>query len=137
VGPEATVFWGFLFIVFFTFKFLLQLQKKFLMSTFFFSGSFIFFHELTFLPILENNDVLVFCTQKTSFMLFLNKFDIFEKKILKVRIIWIYCTFLLKRLPPFQSLMSCIVQVPLSVCEWFKDYQPVSTGKQEIEHAYE
>lgn len=50
------------------------------------------------------------CFQKTSFMLFLNKFDIFEKKVLKV---------------------------PLNVCEWFKDYQPVSTGKQEIEHAYE
>ncbi|XP_043811285.1 guanine nucleotide-binding protein alpha-1 subunit isoform X3 [Manihot esculenta] len=50
------------------------------------------------------------CFEKTSFMLFLNKFDIFEKKVLKV---------------------------PLSVCEWFKDYQPVSTGKQEIEHAYE
>ncbi|XP_048332483.1 guanine nucleotide-binding protein alpha-1 subunit isoform X1 [Ziziphus jujuba] len=51
-----------------------------------------------------------FEVQKTSFMLFLNKFDIFEKKVLKV---------------------------PLNVCEWFKDYQPVSTGKQEIEHAYE
>ncbi|WCJ29295.1 Guanine nucleotide-binding protein alpha-1 subunit [Euphorbia peplus] len=50
------------------------------------------------------------CFEKTSFMLFLNKFDIFEKKILKV---------------------------PLNVCEWYKDYQPVSTGKQEIEHAYE
>ncbi|XP_057957764.1 guanine nucleotide-binding protein alpha-1 subunit [Malania oleifera] len=50
------------------------------------------------------------CFEKTSFMLFLNKFDIFEKKVLKV---------------------------PLTVCEWFKDYQPVSTGKQEIEHAYE
>ncbi|XP_022636642.1 guanine nucleotide-binding protein alpha-1 subunit isoform X3 [Vigna radiata var. radiata] len=50
------------------------------------------------------------CFEKTSFMLFLNKFDIFEKKILKV---------------------------PLNVCEWFKEYQPVSTGKQEIEHAYE
>ncbi|PSS19324.1 Guanine nucleotide-binding protein alpha-1 subunit like [Actinidia chinensis var. chinensis] len=50
------------------------------------------------------------CFEKTSFMLFLNKFDIFEKKILKV---------------------------PLNACEWFKDYQPVSTGKQEIEHAYE
>ncbi|XP_038900040.1 guanine nucleotide-binding protein alpha-1 subunit isoform X1 [Benincasa hispida] len=50
------------------------------------------------------------CFEKTSFMLFLNKFDIFEKKVLKV---------------------------PLSVCEWFNDYQPVSTGKQEIEHAYE
>ncbi|KVH93659.1 Guanine nucleotide binding protein (G-protein), alpha subunit [Cynara cardunculus var. scolymus] len=48
--------------------------------------------------------------QKTSFMLFLNKFDIFEKKVSKV---------------------------PLNVCEWFKDYQPVSTGKQEVEHAYE
>lgn len=35
------------------------------------------------------------------------------------------------------NLMSCTVQVPLNVCEWFKDYQPVSTGKQEIEHAYE
>lgn len=50
------------------------------------------------------------CFEKTSFMLFLNKFDIFEKKVSKV---------------------------PLNVCEWFKDYQPVSTGKQEIEHAYE
>ncbi|XP_042492468.1 guanine nucleotide-binding protein alpha-1 subunit [Macadamia integrifolia] len=50
------------------------------------------------------------CFEKTSFMLFLNKFDIFEKKVLKV---------------------------PLNVCEWFKDYQPMSTGKQEIEHAYE
>ncbi|XP_057504728.1 guanine nucleotide-binding protein alpha-1 subunit-like [Actinidia eriantha] len=50
------------------------------------------------------------CFEKTSFMLFLNKFDKFEKKVLKV---------------------------PLNVCDWFKDYQPVSTGKQEIEHAYE
>ncbi|XP_051151191.1 guanine nucleotide-binding protein alpha-1 subunit isoform X1 [Andrographis paniculata] len=50
------------------------------------------------------------CFEKTSFMLFLNKFDLFEKKVLKV---------------------------PLNVCGWFKDYQPVSTGKQEIEHAYE
>ncbi|KAG5244055.1 hypothetical protein OIU76_009076 [Salix suchowensis] len=50
------------------------------------------------------------CFEKTSFMLFLNKFDIFEKKVLKA---------------------------PLNVCEWFKDYQPVSAGKQEIEHAYE
>ncbi|CAM8886344.1 unnamed protein product [Rhodiola kirilowii] len=50
------------------------------------------------------------CFEKTSFMLFLNKFDIFEKKVLTV---------------------------PLNVCEWFKDYEPVSTGKQEIEHAYE
>ncbi|KAF9615064.1 hypothetical protein IFM89_021635 [Coptis chinensis] len=47
------------------------------------------------------------CFEKTSFMLFLNKFDIFEKK------------------------------VPLSVCEWFKDYTPMSTGKQETENAYE
>ncbi|XP_052310015.1 guanine nucleotide-binding protein alpha-1 subunit isoform X2 [Populus trichocarpa] len=50
------------------------------------------------------------CFEKTSFMLFLNKFDIFEKKVLKA---------------------------PLNACEWFKDYQPISTGKQEIEHAYE
>ncbi|CAN1176466.1 Guanine nucleotide-binding protein alpha-1 subunit [Linum perenne] len=50
------------------------------------------------------------CFEKTSFMLFLNKFDLFEKKIAKV---------------------------PLSTCEWFKDYQPVSSGKQEVEHAYE
>lgn len=50
------------------------------------------------------------CFEKTSFILFLNKFDIFEKKVSKV---------------------------PLNVCEWFKDYQPVSTGKQEVEHAYE
>uniref|UniRef100_A0A803LXT0 Guanine nucleotide-binding protein alpha subunit n=1 Tax=Chenopodium quinoa TaxID=63459 RepID=A0A803LXT0_CHEQI len=27
--------------------------------------------------------------------------------------------------------------VPLSTCEWFKDYQSVTSGKQEIEHAYE
>ncbi|KAF0910411.1 hypothetical protein E2562_002876 [Oryza meyeriana var. granulata] len=50
------------------------------------------------------------CFEKTSFMLFLNKFDIFERKIQKV---------------------------PLSVCEWFKDYQPIAPGKQEVEHAYE
>ncbi|XP_020104695.1 guanine nucleotide-binding protein alpha-2 subunit isoform X3 [Ananas comosus] len=50
------------------------------------------------------------CFEKTSFMLFLNKFDIFEKKVQKV---------------------------PLSVCEWFKDYQPMASGKQEVEHAYE
>ncbi|RZC91738.1 hypothetical protein C5167_027798 [Papaver somniferum] len=50
------------------------------------------------------------CFEKTSIMLFLNKFDIFEKKVLNV---------------------------PLNACDWFKDYQPVSTGKQEIEHAYE
>ncbi|CAA0822742.1 Guanine nucleotide-binding protein alpha-1 subunit [Striga hermonthica] len=50
------------------------------------------------------------CFEKTSFMLFLNKFDLFENKVLKV---------------------------PLNVCEWFKDYQPVSNGKQEIENAYE
>lgn len=50
------------------------------------------------------------CFEKTSFMLFLNKFDLFEKKVLNV---------------------------PLNVCGWFKDYQPVSTGKQEVEHAYE
>lgn len=50
------------------------------------------------------------CFEKTSIMLFLNKFDIFEKKVHKV---------------------------PLSTCEWFKDYQPVASGKQEIEHAYE
>ncbi|GAV69644.1 G-alpha domain-containing protein [Cephalotus follicularis] len=50
------------------------------------------------------------CFEKTSFMLFLNKFDVFEKKVQKV---------------------------PLNACEWFKDYQPVSSGKQEIEHAYE
>ncbi|CAN0892774.1 Guanine nucleotide-binding protein alpha-1 subunit [Linum grandiflorum] len=28
-------------------------------------------------------------------------------------------------------------EVPLNSCEWFKDYQPVSSGKQEVEHAYE
>ncbi|XP_059640321.1 guanine nucleotide-binding protein alpha-1 subunit isoform X1 [Cornus florida] len=50
------------------------------------------------------------CFEKTSFMLFLNKFDIFEKKVLNV---------------------------PLNVCDWFKDYQPGSTGRQEVEHAYE
>ncbi|KAK3027506.1 hypothetical protein RJ639_040221 [Escallonia herrerae] len=50
------------------------------------------------------------CFEKTSFMLFLNKFDVFEKKVLRV---------------------------PLNVCEWFTDYQQLSSGKQEIEHAYE
>ncbi|XP_074579775.1 guanine nucleotide-binding protein alpha-1 subunit [Curcuma longa] len=50
------------------------------------------------------------CFEKSSFMLFLNKFDIFEKKVQKV---------------------------PLNVCEWFKDYQPVGSGRQEVEHAYE
>ncbi|KAK1288497.1 Guanine nucleotide-binding protein alpha-1 subunit [Acorus calamus] len=50
------------------------------------------------------------CFEKTSFMLLLNKFDIFEKKVLKV---------------------------PLNVCEWFKDYKPLANGKQEVEHAYE
>ncbi|KAJ4796643.1 Guanine nucleotide-binding protein alpha-1 subunit [Rhynchospora pubera] len=50
------------------------------------------------------------CFEKTSFMLFLNKFDIFEKKVQKV---------------------------PLSVCDWFKDYHPTTSGKQEVEHAYE
>ncbi|KAG1342635.1 guanine nucleotide-binding protein alpha-1 subunit [Cocos nucifera] len=50
------------------------------------------------------------CFEKTSFMLFLNKFDIFEKKVQKV---------------------------PLNVCEWFRDYQPMASGKQEVEHAYE
>ncbi|XP_010936916.1 guanine nucleotide-binding protein alpha-1 subunit isoform X1 [Elaeis guineensis] len=50
------------------------------------------------------------CFEKTSFMLFLNKFDIFEQKVQKV---------------------------PLNVCEWFKDYQPMASGKQEVEHAYE
>ncbi|KAL9247889.1 hypothetical protein vseg_021269 [Gypsophila vaccaria] len=50
------------------------------------------------------------CFEKASIMLFLNKFDLFEQKVHKV---------------------------PLSVCDWFKDYQQVSSGKQEIEHAYE
>ncbi|KAL6502065.1 guanine nucleotide-binding protein subunit alpha [Orobanche gracilis] len=50
------------------------------------------------------------CFENTSFMLFLNKFDLFEQKVLNV---------------------------PLNICGWFKDYQPVSTGKQEIENAYE
>lgn len=50
------------------------------------------------------------CFEKASIMLFLNKFDIFEKKV---------------------------HNVPLNKCDWFKDYQPVSSGKQEIEHAYE
>ncbi|VAH86677.1 unnamed protein product [Triticum turgidum subsp. durum] len=42
------------------------------------------------------------CLEKTSFMLFLNKFDIFERKIQKV---------------------------PLTMCEWFKDYEPIAPGK--------
>lgn len=37
----------------------------------------------------------------------------------------------------FILCVCACVQVPLNVCGWYKDYQPVSTGKQEIEHAYE
>ncbi|CAM6098177.1 unnamed protein product [Calypogeia fissa] len=48
--------------------------------------------------------------EKASFLLFLNKFDLFEQKIQKV---------------------------PLNVCEWFSDYKPVTTGRAEVEHAYE
>ena len=48
--------------------------------------------------------------QNTSFLLFLNKFDLFEQKARKV---------------------------PLSVCEWFKDYEPSISPSQEIDHAYE
>ncbi|OAE25141.1 hypothetical protein AXG93_3217s1580 [Marchantia polymorpha subsp. ruderalis] len=50
------------------------------------------------------------CFKETSFLLFLNKFDLFEQKIHKV---------------------------PLSVCEWFSDYKPVSTGRAEVSHAYQ
>ncbi|VAH23991.1 unnamed protein product [Triticum turgidum subsp. durum] len=28
-------------------------------------------------------------------------------------------------------------EVPLTVCEWFKDYEPIAPGKQDVEHAYE
>jgi guanine nucleotide-binding protein G(t) subunit alpha 3 len=49
------------------------------------------------------------CLQKTSFLLFLNKFDIFEQKINKV---------------------------PLNACEWFKDYKPLTSGQAEVENAY-
>lgn len=28
-------------------------------------------------------------------------------------------------------------QVPLNVCEWFSDYKPVTTGRAEVEYAYE
>lgn len=34
-------------------------------------------------------------------------------------------------------LSLCLLKVPLTVCEWFKDYQPAATGRQEVEHAYE
>ena len=37
----------------------------------------------------------------------------------------------------FTFLSCCLMQVPLTVCEWFKDYQPMATGRQEVEHAYE
>lgn len=137
VDPEATMFWGFLFIVLFNFNFYYN-YVEISMPYFSFSGPFVLFCQLTFLLISQKNDVILFSTQKTSFMLFLNKFDIFEKKILKVRTIWmLYILSLLERYHHFSLIMSCIVQVPLNVCEWFKDYQPVSTGKQEIEHAYE
>nr|AHB52757.1 heterotrimeric G-protein alpha subunit [Chara braunii] len=46
--------------------------------------------------------------KKTAVMVFLNKFDIFRKKVTKVS---------------------------LSKCEWFSDYRPVG-GAQEVEHAY-
>lgn len=75
--------------------------------------------------------------QKTSFMLFLNKFDIFEKKVLKVIADMTTASNLLVESHFPSLLVVIIVQVPLNVCEWFKDYEPVSTGKQEIEHAYE
>ncbi|KAK8959075.1 Guanine nucleotide-binding protein alpha-2 subunit [Platanthera guangdongensis] len=29
------------------------------------------------------------------------------------------------------------LQIPLNVCEWFKDYQPMASGKQEVEHSYD
>lgn len=77
------------------------------------------------------------CLQKTSFMLFLNKFDIFEKKVLKVIADMTIASNLLVESHFPSLLVVIIVQVPLNVCEWFKDYEPVSTGKQEIEHAYE
>lgn len=48
--------------------------------------------------------------EKTSFLLFLNKFDIFEKKALKV---------------------------PLTVCEWFQDYKASTSSSREVDHAYE
>ncbi|KAJ7542378.1 hypothetical protein O6H91_10G103800 [Diphasiastrum complanatum] len=49
--------------------------------------------------------------EKTSFLLFLNKFDIFKKKAL---------------------------DVSLTSCEWFQDYTPLSSGRPEydVEHAY-
>uniref|UniRef100_M8C477 Guanine nucleotide-binding protein alpha subunit n=1 Tax=Aegilops tauschii TaxID=37682 RepID=M8C477_AEGTA len=50
------------------------------------------------------------CFEKILFMLFLNKFDIFERKIEKV---------------------------PLTVCEWFKDHEPMAPGKRDVEDAYE
>ena len=89
---------------------------------------------------LTTNAFSHFGVQKTSFMLFLNKFDIFEKKVLKVRISRQFSTTLVhcwRRTISVGFLMSFVLQVPLNACEWFKDYQPVSTGKQEIEHAYE
>ncbi|KAL2644211.1 hypothetical protein R1flu_011798 [Riccia fluitans] len=49
------------------------------------------------------------CFKDTSFLLFLNKFDLFEKKIHKV---------------------------PLNVCEWFSDYKPEATGQREVMNAY-
>ncbi|KAG6551879.1 hypothetical protein Mapa_006494 [Marchantia paleacea] len=50
------------------------------------------------------------CFKETSFLLFLNKFDLFEQKIHKV---------------------------PLSVCDWFSDYKPIATGRAEVTHAYQ
>lgn len=77
--------------------------------------------------------------QKTSFILFLNKFDLFEKKVLKVRLQLFFIFYFFLSLDNFHEIGWDILcgQVPLNVCEWFKDYQPVSTEKQEIEHAYE
>ncbi|KAI5072401.1 hypothetical protein GOP47_0012507 [Adiantum capillus-veneris] len=63
---------------------------------------------------IETRELLAWLLQQpwfenTSFLVFLNKFDIFQKKALKV---------------------------PLSACDWFQDYQPLTTNNQEIERAY-
>ncbi len=50
-----------------------------LLSLLFLEGSDFFYNSCLMFP-------QTFWMQKTSFMLFLNKFDIFEKKVLKVRV---------------------------------------------------
>ncbi|KAH7415450.1 hypothetical protein KP509_14G044500 [Ceratopteris richardii] len=63
---------------------------------------------------METKDLFVWLLQQpwfknTSFLLFLNKYDLFQEKVLKV---------------------------PLSVCGWFEDYRPLESDVHEVKNAY-